>query len=65
MSNKKERKNQKEISTKCFLGTTEKCGPFEKICYHKPYTTKYLIKTATFIPAIVICNFNGHHVVPP
>ena len=40
MSNKKERKNHKEISTKCFLGTTEKCGPFRKIGDHKLYTTK-------------------------
>ena len=31
MSNKKERSNKKEISIKCFLGTTEKHGPFEKI----------------------------------
>ena len=31
MSNKKERSNKKEISTKCFLGTTKEHGPFEKI----------------------------------
>ena len=43
MSNKKERNNQKEISAKCFLGTTEKCGPFKKIGDHKLYTTKDLI----------------------
>ena len=41
MSNKKERNNQKEI--KCFLGTTEKCGPFKKIGDHKLYITKDLI----------------------
>ena len=39
MSNKKEGNNQKKISTKCFLGTTEKCGPFKKIGDHKLYTT--------------------------
>ena len=33
----KERNNQKEISTKCFLGTTEKCGD------HELYTTEDLI----------------------
>ena len=30
VSNKKERKNQKQVSTKCFLGATEKYGPFKK-----------------------------------
>ena len=30
MSNKKARNDQKEKSTKCFLDTTEKCGPFKK-----------------------------------
>ena len=30
MSNKKARNDQKEKSTKWFLGTTEKCGPFKK-----------------------------------
>ena len=43
MSDKKERKSQKEWSTTCFLGTTEKCGPFKKIGDHKLYTTKDLI----------------------
>ena len=43
VSNKNERNNQKEISTKCYLGTTEKCGPFKKIGDHKLYTTKDLI----------------------
>ena len=39
----KERNYQKEISTKCYLGTTEKCGPFKKIGDHKLCTTKDLI----------------------
>ena len=42
LSNKKERNNQKEISTKCFLGASEKCNPFKKIGGHKLYTTKDL-----------------------
>ena len=36
----KERNNQKELSTKCFLGITEKWGPFKKIGDHKLYTAK-------------------------
>ena len=36
--NKKNRNNQKEISTKCYLDTTEKCGHFKTIG-----TTKDLI----------------------
>ena len=43
VSNKKERNDQKEISTKCFLGTTEKCVSFKKIGDHKLYTIKDLI----------------------
>ena len=34
---KKEKNDQKEMSTKCVLGTTKKCGPFIKIDYHKLY----------------------------
>ena len=41
--NKKNRNNQKEISTKCYLGTTEKCGHFKTIGDHKLYATKDLI----------------------
>ena len=43
MSNEKEINNQKEVNTKCYLGTTKKCGPFNKIGNHKLYITKDLI----------------------
>ena len=39
-SNKKKTNNQKEVSTKYFFGTTEKCNLFKKIGDHKLYTTK-------------------------
>ena len=43
MGNKKERNNQTETSTKCFLGTTERCGPFKKSGDNTLYTIKDLI----------------------
>ena len=45
MSNEKERNNKKEVNTKCYLVTTKKCGPFNKIGDHKLYITKDLILT--------------------
>ena len=43
MSNNKETNNQKEVSTKCLFGITEKFDPFKKIGDYKLYTTKDLI----------------------
>ena len=40
LSNKKERNNQKEISAKHYLGTTEKCGPFKKTGDHNSIQQK-------------------------
>ena len=40
LSNKKERNNQKEISAKCYLGTTEKRGPFKKTGDHNSIQQK-------------------------